>query len=101
MHVQGSLLELKDSADIVKHGWMTWKNVAICYTGADTGFSKRGGSLGTRLMAVLSAISRVPRLKGGVETRDTKCGGGGGGGGGGCAVRFRPDTKSGEGGGAV
>ena len=30
--------------------------------------------------------------KGGVGTRDTKCGGGGGGGG---AVRFRPDTKSG------
>ena len=57
--------------------------------------------------------------KGGVETRDTKCGGGGGGGGGGGvlsaldptrkvgggggggAARFRPDTKSGEGGGAV
>ena len=33
--------------------------------------------------------------KGGVETRDTKCGGGGGGG----AVHFRPDTKSREWGG--
>ena len=29
---RASLLELKDSADIVKHGWITWKNVAICYT---------------------------------------------------------------------
>ena len=49
--------------------------------------------------------------KGGVETRDTKCGGGGGGGaarfrpdttsgrGVWCAVRFRPDMKSGRGGG--
>ena len=49
--------------------------------------------------------------KGGVETRDTKCGGGRGGGGccplkaryesksvgGGGGGRFRPDTKSGEG----
>ena len=35
--------------------------------------------------------------KGGVETRDTKCGGEGGGGGGCCPA----DTKSGEGGGAV
>ena len=36
--------------------------------------------------------------KGGVESRDTKCGGGWGGGG---AVHLRPDTKSGRGGGVL
>ena len=49
--------------------------------GADTKCGGRGGGGG-----VLSALGR------------SKSGGGGGGGGGG-AVRFRPDTKSGEGGG--
>ena len=40
---------------------------------------------------MLSGQGRIQGFpKGGVETRDTKCGGGGGG-----AARFRPDTKSG------